>query len=483
MGAFSAISDPTDLDAVRAAIAGAERPDALVPLGLRTLVIEPGAAAQAPERVRELLGSEAGRATVALIVDRTEIRSGDTVLKADVRARLERDFRVVETVLGEPGHLHVDDEALDAATAAATGVDAVVSVGSGTISDIAKVASDRAGGVPLVIVQTAASVDGFTDNVSVVLRAGAKRTIDSRWPDVVLADTTVIATAPVELNASGFGELQSLFTAPADWWLAAQIGTDATFHTTPRDLLLEFAGDPSEWGVGLGRGDARPVEQLTRVLAIRGIGTGISGSTACLSGVEHLVSHMLDMYAVARGHDVGLHGAQVGVASVIAASAWDHLFEQARTDRPIAASTTDDEGRVREAFAVCDPSGALSAECSRDYSAKRRAWAAATGDPLALLADPDALEARLGAMRPDSARIARALAVAGAPLTRDDLGAWITADIWRWAVANCLFMRNRVTVVDLLHAAGWWTDADVDAVLHRAEAAVAAAREAAGVTA
>lgn len=482
MGAFAAISDPTDLDAVRTAITQAERPDDLVPLGLRALVIEPGAAAQAPARVRELIAPRGDRATVALLVDRTLIRSGADDLKADVRALLEREFEVVETVLGEPGHLHVDDEALDAATAATTGVDAVVSVGSGTVSDIAKVASARAGGVPLVIVQTAASVDGFTDNVSVVLRAGAKRTIDSRWPDVVLADTTVIATAPVELNASGFGELQSLFTAPADWWLASQIGTDATFHTTPRDLLLEFAGDPSEWGAGLGRGEARPVEQLTRVLAIRGIGTGISGSTACLSGVEHLVSHMLDMYAVARGHEVGLHGAQVGVASVVAASAWDHLFAQARSGRAIAPSNDGDEDRVREAFTACDPSGALGGECWRDYSTKRGAWAAA-GDPLALLADPDALEAGLGAMRPDSERIARALAVAGSPLTREDLGAWITADIWLWAVANCLFMRNRVTVVDLLHAAGWWTDADVDAVVHRADTAVRSAREAAGVTA
>lgn len=483
MGAFSAISDPTDLEAVRAAIADAERPEALVPLGLRTLVIEPGAAAHAPAHVQALLGDGVtGRPRVALLVDHTHIRSGDVDLKADVRARLARDHDVVETVLGSPGHLHVDDEALDAATAAVQGVDAVVSVGSGTVSDIAKVASARAGGTPLVIVQTAASVDGFTDNVSVVLRQGAKRTVDSRWPDVVLADTTVIATAPTALNASGFGELQSLFTAPADWWLASRIGTDATFHTTPRDLLLTFAGDPSDWGAGLGRGEARPVEQLTRVLAIRGIGTGISGSTACLSGVEHLVSHMLDMYAVARGHEVGLHGAQVGVASVIAASAWDHLFAQVADGRAVTPSGADDETRVREVFAACDPSGALGGECWRDYSAKRRAWDA-TGDPFDLLADPGALEAGLGAMRPDAGRIARALAVADAPLTRDDLGAWITPGIWRWAVANCLFMRNRVTVVDLLHTAGWWTEADVDAVLNRADDAARAAREAAGVTA
>ncbi|CAH0158091.1 hypothetical protein SRABI128_00718 [Microbacterium sp. Bi128] len=78
-------------------------------------------------------------------------------------------------------------------------------------------------------------------------------------------------------------------------------------------------------------------------------------------------------------------------------------------------------------------------------------------------------------MRPDREAIARALAVAGAPLRREDLGAHVTPEIWRWAVANCLYMRNRVTVIDLLAAAGWWTAADVDAVLALADDAVRAA--------
>jgi glycerol-1-phosphate dehydrogenase [NAD(P)+] len=47
------------------------------------------------------------------------------------------------------------------------------------------------------------------------------------------------------------------------------------------------------------------------------------------------------------------------------------------------------------------------------------------------------------------------------------LDSWVTEDVWRWAVKNCLYMRNRVTIVDLLAELGWWTDADVDAVLGR----------------
>ena len=481
MGAFSDIDDPTDLDAIRAAIASAERPDALVPLGLHRLVIEDDAAARAAIEMNALLDARTGKKpTIAVLTDATAILSGTGLLKPRVIDGLSHQFEVSEIVLGTPGHLHVDDDSISVATQAAQRADGIVSVGSGTVSDIAKIASARAGGIPHVLIQTAASVDGYTDNVSVVLRAGAKRTIDSRWPDVVLADTAVIRTAPRELNAAGFGELQSLFTAPADWWLASQIGTDTSFHATPRDLLQEFAGDPRVWGEGLGSGNPDAVQQLTRVLAIRGIGTGIAGTTACLSGVEHLVSHMLDMYAVATGHDVGLHGAQVGVASVIAASAWEHLLTQMRDGREILAGDDNLRQRVLEAFETCDPSGALGAECWKDYSAKRQAWASAGSTALDLLADANSLEHALGNMLPASRVLAEALAVAEAPLRVQDLGDWVTPEVWRWAVSNCLYMRNRVTVVDLLAEAGWWTSEDVTAVIARAESAVASARAVAG---
>jgi glycerol-1-phosphate dehydrogenase [NAD(P)+] len=286
---------------------------------------------------------------------------------------------------------------------------------------------------------------------------------------VVLADTEVIATAPKELNTSGFGELLSLFTAPADWWLASQVGTDSSFHSTPRDLLLTFAGNPGEWGAGIGDGNAEAVNQLTKVLAIRGIGTGIAGSTACLSGMEHLISHMLDMYAAAHHHDIGLHGEQVGVASVVGATAWHYLLENIRANRLIEARSDEAtlEATVAQVFAECDPSGALGAECWSDFSKKRAAWKVGAPNVAELVSDADALERALGAMLPNPRDLAQGLARAGATVRFDGLDAWVTADIWRWAVANCLYMRNRVTIVDLLAELGWWTDADVDIVLGR----------------
>ncbi|MCK8610109.1 iron-containing alcohol dehydrogenase [Agromyces sp. C10] len=478
MNRFGSITDPTDLDALRAVISASDGADSLVPLGMRRLEISPAASSYAADQVRRLLedrGAGTKDARVLLLGDATLIRRGGEDLKGSVAAQLEKaGFDVVRLVLGTPGHsLHADESALQEAASAASGMDVVVVVGSGTVTDIGKVATDRAGGIPLVVVQTAASVDGFTDNVSVVLSSGVKRTIPSRWPDAVLADTVTIATAPTELNTAGFGELLSLFTAPADWRLAALAGLDATFHPTPRDLLLAFAGDPSEWSAGLSDGEPAPVEQLTRVLAIRGIGTGIAGTTACLSGVEHLVSHMLDMHAAARGLPTGLHGAQVGAASVVAAATWEHFAARAAVEAPVLAplDLVAAEAEVLRTFAHLDPTGRLGAECWSDCERKLRAIDAQRERIAALLADVPGLfgDAASSLATPDA--LAGSLRDAGAAAGPDELSPWIDDDLWRWAVAGCHRMRNRFTIVDLLDLLGWWSDDDVDWVLSRARTA------------
>ena len=84
------------------------------------------------------------------------------------------------------------------------------------------------------------------------------------------------------------------------------------------------------WSGDLGD-DPDATGRLARALAVRGIATGISGGTACLSGVEHLVSHMLDMSNGAAHRPIGLHGEQVGAAGVIAAAAWQLLFDRLET--------------------------------------------------------------------------------------------------------------------------------------------------------
>jgi len=456
----------------------------LPPCGIRRLLLGPGAIEAVADTVAELLEgsgswSAGSSARVALLVDRTLITRHGRDLKQLVEHQLAERCTVTVTVLDD-GHseLHVVDPVLEAARQAVAGADAVVALGAGTISDIGKVAA--APEQPLVSVQTAASVDGFTDDVSVILRDGVKRTVPSRWPDAVIADAETIAEAPAAMNRAGYGEMTSMLVAPADWRLASLVGCDDTFRRAPIRLLQLVGSDIESWSAGVAHGNPGAVASLTRALALRGVATGVAGTTAVLSGVEHLVSHMLDQHHTQHHLPMGLHGAQVGVASVVSAAAWEMLFDRLAVEAPPAVEDADqraDRARadIDQAFGPLDPTGAIAAECWQDYSAKLRKVDSRRHTIAQLLAQWAGHEPELRELVTPSVEIATGLRRAGAAVTFGDLSPSVSPELARWALSNCALMRNRFTVVDLLTLVGWWRDADVDEVLERAAHAVSVA--------
>ncbi len=246
-------------------------------------------------------------------------------------AALTDRFPTRTAVLGATGEdLHADESASAELDTHIAGVGCIVAVGSGTITDLAKDASMRAGDIPFVVVQTAASVNAFTDDMAVLLRDGVKRTVPSRWPDVVIADLDVLASTPHAMHLAGFGELCSMFTAPADWYLAHATGMDDAFDPTVVALFRDGADDVLASASRMRTIDRDPemLAELAGRMGLTGIAMGVAGRTAPLSGTEHLVSHLLDMHAAAGGRETALHGAQVGVASVLAATIWHDTLER-----------------------------------------------------------------------------------------------------------------------------------------------------------
>ena len=233
--------DPTDLDGLREALRASDPERRLGHLGMKRIEIEPKVLYLLPEAVSEL--SHGPR--IVLGVDDTPMRRDGKELKAEARRLLAGGFEVERAVIGE-GHaeLHADEQALDEAEAAVAGADCVVAVGHH--HRYLKVATKRVGGTPLVVVQTAASVDGYSDDVSVVLKSGVKRSIPSRWPDILLADLPTLVEAPADMTAAGYGDAISVYTAPADWYLASLMGMDDSYHPAPIDMLFSYGRDLAE---------------------------------------------------------------------------------------------------------------------------------------------------------------------------------------------------------------------------------------------
>ncbi len=468
------LADPTDLDGLREVLNASDPEGRLAEIGMKRIEIGSGVLGLLPEVVSGLVdGGKPGGGCVVLVTDPTPIPRDGEELKGLVEEMLAGHFTVERAVVGaEHAELHADEKAIDEAEAAVAGAGCVVVVGSGTISDICKVATARTGGTPLVIVQTAASVNGYSDDVSVLLKNGVKRTVPSRWPDVLLADLPTLVQAPAAMNAAGYGDAIAMYTGPADWYLASLVGMDDSYHPAPVDMVLDYGQALIDGADAMRRHEPEAVDRLVRVLTLGGIAAGVTGTTACLSGTEHLVSHLIDLHAGQNGLPLGFHGAQVGVATLVVAAAWETLFEDLDPSEIDFDACFPEPGKmepfVREAFAGVDPTGAVADECWSDYRKKLERWRERRGAFEAFLNDWTRHRTELKTMVATPERLGGAMTGAGAPARFGRLNPAVSPETARWAVRNCSLMRNRFTIADLLFFLGWWDDAFVEKLLQRA---------------
>lgn len=460
--------DPADLDALRKALAASDPNGDLRPISMSR--VEIGSAAL--DTMTDAVSSLTREGRVVLVADaKPAYRDGED-LKNLVARILSESFELERVVMGADGEeLHAEEASVAEAEEAIAGAGCVVSVGSGTITDICKLATERSGSIPFVAVQSAGSVDGFADDFTVLLKGGAKRTVSSRYPDALIIDLKVLASAPPEMNAAGFGDILAKFTSPADWYLAHILGM-GDYHQAPITLLSEQAHQLLGEASALGRRDPEALSRFARVLTLSGLASGVAGSTAPGSGVEHLVGHLIDMSAVQRGRPFAFHGAQVGIATVPVAAAWELLFEELDPAKVDVDSCFPDpetmEPMVRDAFAEIDPSGEVGEECWSDYSAKLERWSECRPQLEDFLENWTRYRDELGSMLVSPERLGSALRDSGAPARFRDLDPPIPEDTAFWALRNCHLMRNRLTLADLLFFIGWWDDEFVRRLLERA---------------
>ena len=128
------------------------------------------------------------------------------------------------------------------------------------------------------------------------------------------------------------------------------------------------------------------------------------------------------------------------------------------------------EPRVKAAFDWLDNTHSAANECWSDYQKKLGKWHAHKEEFRAFLENFDEFKAQVAGWVKKPAYISTCMHNAGAPCRYKDLNFPVDADTVRWAITNCHLMRNRFSIIDLLHFTGIWSDAFVQMVLDRAEA-------------
>jgi glycerol-1-phosphate dehydrogenase [NAD(P)+] len=211
--------------------------------------------------------------------------------------------------------------------------------------------------------------------------------------------------------------------------------------------------------------------ELASRMTLTGMAMGVAGRTAPLSGTEHLLSHLLDMAAERAGRPIAFHGAQVGVASVVAATIWHDTLDWFDPDRLTADTAFPDPDAVsravRRAFEPLDPSGRMADECWRDVHRKLERWTFGRPRVAAFAAEWDRHRRALADLVSPPGVLAAALEQAGSPARAADLDPAPDPDVARWALRALPLMRDRFTVADLRFFTGSWDDATADELLER----------------
>jgi glycerol-1-phosphate dehydrogenase [NAD(P)+] len=203
-----------------------------------------------------------------------------------------------------------------------------LAVGSGTITDIVRFVSHRAGS-SFISMPTAPSVDGYTSIGAPLVIERIKQTIITQPPIAVFADLPTLCAAPHRLIASGFGDILGKYTSLADWKLGHLIWDEEYDEAIARraQQALQSCVEQVE---GVGRATEEGVRRLIDGLIESGLCMLDFGKTAPASGSEHMVSHYWEMKLLQEDRPSLLHGAKVGVATVLMARTYDQVKQISR---------------------------------------------------------------------------------------------------------------------------------------------------------
>ena len=365
----------------------------------------------------------------------------DVDTAAALGARVEHALRsrgpVQAVRLGHRPHADDDTVASLAATVDAA-VEVVVSVGSGTMTDLGKVLAFQRG-LPHVAFATAPSMNGYTSVSASITSGGLKRSIRVNAPTAVFLDTRVLAAAPTRLIRAGLGDSLCRATAQTDWLLAhALLGRP--YRAAPFALLAADEAALFEVPAALIAGDRAAMRHLARVLVLSGCGMTLCGSSHPASEGEHLISHYVEAMHPRHDDDAPLHGEQIGVTTLTMARLQQAML--ARDVAPTLRPSTIDLATVAAHFGP-----AMAAATWRELAPKLIDRTGAEARTARLAAIWPDLRARVAAIAIDPARLTAILTAAGAPTEPAALG-W-SGPLYADAVRFARTLRDRYTFLDL----------------------------------
>ena len=205
-------------------------------------------------------------------------------------------------------------------------IDMIVGIGSGVIQDLCKYVS-FCSKTPYIIVATAPSMDGYASNGAAMITDGMKVTYPAGLPVAIVADTEVLANAPLDMLKAGYGDVIGKFSALNDWKLSHCV-TGEYFCSDICKLTEQQVHNVLDLAQGILKRDEESIKALMEALVIIGILMSFAGSSRPASGSEHHLSHFFEITGIITNSDYFPHGLDVAYSTVITAALREKLLRE-----------------------------------------------------------------------------------------------------------------------------------------------------------
>lgn len=403
----------------------------LLSVPTRTVEIQPTLDGMEAELVAEL----GFTGTLAVVSD----PNTHSVMGEQVERALASRFAIKSIRFDHPPH--ADREAVEQLRAEASGADAYIAVGSGTINDLCKYASAQ-DGREYAVFATALSMNGYTSTNAAITVDGHKMSLMAHGAAGVFMDLGVLAGAPPAMMVSGLGDSLARPSAQVDWLFSHRL-FDTPYMSAPFDILCADEEGLFTEPEALAAGDAEATARLARTLTLSGFGMTVADTSAPASQAEHLISHFMDMRPPENWPGEA-HGNQVAVASISMARLQHHMLG---TTAPVLRPTVIDQAALTHAFGAD-----LGVSCA-EATAKKAVRIECVDALNQRLSDQwDDICTVLSAIMWPTSVLENAMAVLGGPTRPKDLG--LGRDYYNMALTSARFIRDRYTFLDLADDSG-----------------------------
>ena len=190
----------------------------------------------------------------------------------------------------------------------------VLSVGTGSINDICRLAAARHD-KKLCIFATAPSMDGFASYSAPIVANGFKSSYPAKSPEVIIGDTKILANAPEELKSAGFGDMIAKYIGLVDWEISHLL-TGEIYCKKVAQLTRDAVDELMDMADKVTVNDEYTAGKIFEALLKTGIGMSFMQNSRPASGCEHIVAHLIECIELQDDIVPNLHGDDVGVCTL-----------------------------------------------------------------------------------------------------------------------------------------------------------------------